>query len=99
MGCGIDRHDGQPITACVTRLAEQGEIPNPKMNGPKPRGNETVLLLSIQELRDKWQPLPKRAAFPPSGLGLPKAVVQDWFYRKLKRTTEGVPHLIARPRD
>jgi energy-coupling factor transporter ATP-binding protein EcfA2 len=83
-----NRQDGKTISACVTRLAEQGEIPNPKTSGPKAQGpkfsmNEGRMLKTMQELREKWEPLPKGPAFPPSGAGLPKAIVQEWFNRKL----------------
>jgi hypothetical protein len=77
------RQDGKTITACVTRLAEQGEIPESKAKGPKLGKNESLLLLALKEQRDKWQPLPRGPAFPPSGFGMVKDELRDAFYQKL----------------
>ena len=79
------RQDGKAITSCVTRPAEEGEIPESKVKakGPKLGKNELLLVLALTEQQSKWQPLPKGTAFPPNGLGMPEDELREAFERKL----------------
>ena len=80
------RQDDKPITACVTRLAEAGEIPNPttkKEPEPKLGKHDTTLLMVLEYQRSKWTPLPKGEGFPPSGFGMGVEVLRQAFYAKM----------------
>jgi hypothetical protein len=83
------RQDGKAIASCVTRAAEQGEMPKAKAQGPKLGKNESLLLLALKEQRDGWQPLPKGPAFPPSGFGMVKDELRNAFYPKLDSDMTG----------
>jgi energy-coupling factor transporter ATP-binding protein EcfA2 len=86
------RQDGKSVTARVSRLAVEGEVPaaegKGQGKGPTLGKNEKLLLSVLEDERARWQPLPKEAAFPPEGLGMPANELRDAFYRRLPDDTK-----------